>query len=110
MRIKTNLPATFIVVSGSLLMLGIYLLTTKTNLHPQFFITTCGEVLRSIREHVRLNSGGVVASLILLTASISISLALWQLVKFVIAHKRLSQLNNTEQIPANLQWVINRHH
>lgn len=84
-------------------------MTTKANLHPQFFITICGEVLRNVREHVHFNPDGVVSSLILLIASISTSLSLWQLMRFISAHWKLHQMKTVSKKLDNLQWVINKH-
>ncbi len=109
MKIKVNVPAIFIAASSSVILLGAYLLATKTTLHPQFFITTCGEVLKNIREHVHFHPEGIVSSLILLIGSIGSGLALWQLVRFLKAHRQLHHLNIVNEIPDELQKVICKH-
>lgn len=109
MKIKTNISVTFVVISSVIFLLGAYLLVTKTSLHPQFFITACGEVLKNVSEHVHFNPDGVVSSLVLLVASVGVSLALWQLVRFLLAHRKLHQMKNVSRVPDKLQWVINKH-
>ena len=106
---KIKLPTIFVIVSGSVLSLGAYLLATKTSLHPQFFITTCGEVLKNVWEHTHFNPDGVVSSFVLLIAAVGVGLAFRQLVRFLIAHWRLHQLRTIERTPDKLQWIINKH-
>lgn len=109
MRIKISLPAVFAIASGSLLVLGAYLLFAKTSLHPQFFITTCGEVLRNVREHVHFNPDGVVSSLVSFIASIGVSLSFWRLMRFLVDHRQLHQLKTTGVVPEKLRKIIHRH-
>ena len=109
MKNNIYLPITFITISSFIFGLGAYLLVTKTTLHPQFFITTCGEILKNIREHVHFNPDGALSSLILFVAFISASLALWQLVRFLISHRQLHQLRIIKDVPENLEWVMNKH-
>ena len=109
MKIKGSLSTIFIVVSAFVLMLGSYLLATRTSLRPQFFITACVEVLRNVSEHVHFNPDGVVSILILLVAVISTSLAVLQLTKFFTAYRRLLTLKTVNSIPHKLQWVVNKH-
>ena len=109
MRIKISLPVVFIIASGLFLSLGTYLLATKISLHPQLFITTCGEVLKNIQEYVHVNPNGILSSLILPVAFISASLALWQLVRFLISHWRLHQLRIIKDMSENVIWVMNKY-
>lgn len=109
MKIKINLFTIFVVVSSAIFLLGAYLLATKTSLHPQFFITACGEILKDVGEHIHFNPDGVVSSLVLLITSIGASLSLWRLVRFLMGHRRLHQLKTVGQIPEKLQRVINKH-
>ncbi|KKQ93180.1 MAG: Transcriptional repressor, CopY family, partial [Candidatus Levybacteria bacterium GW2011_GWA1_39_11] len=89
--------------------LGAYLLITKTTLHPQLFITACGEVLKNIQEHVHFNPDGVLSSLILFVTTISVSLALFQLIKFVVSHRRLHRFQAEETLPDNLKTIVSKH-
>lgn len=109
MKIKINLLTIFIVVSSTIFLLGAYLLATKTSLHPQFFITACGEILKDVGEHIHFNPDGVVSTLVLLIASISVSLALLQLVRFLIAHRRLHQMKTVNDVSDHLRWVMKKH-
>ena len=89
--------------------LGAYLLITKTTLHPQLFITACGEVLKNIQEHVHFNPDGVLSSLILFVTIISVSLALFQLIKFVVSHRRLHDFQSVGIFPGNLKTIVRKH-
>ena len=109
MKIKINLIIIFVVVSSAIFLLGAYLLATKTSLHPQFFITACGEILKDVGEHIHFNPDGVVSTLVLLIASISVSLALLQLVRFLIAHRRLHQMKTVNDVSDHLRWVMKKH-
>jgi beta-lactamase regulating signal transducer with metallopeptidase domain len=108
-KIRINLFTIFVVVSSAIFLLGSYLLATKTSLHPQFFITACGEILKDVGEHIHFNPDGVVSSFVLLIAAVGVGLALRQLVRFLIAHRRLHQLRAIERTPDKLQWIINKH-
>jgi hypothetical protein len=109
MKKRIGLPLIFIFTSSFALGLGAFLLVTKTTFHPQFFITTCGEVLKNIQEHVHFSPEGVLSSIILAVAFISFGMTLWQLIRFVISHWRLCQLQIIRNVPGNLEWVINKH-
>lgn len=109
MKNRLALPITFISVSSLALALGAYLLKTKTSFHPQLFITACGEVLKDIREHVHFNPDGILSSLILFVTAISVSLALFQLVKFIVSHNRLHKFQTQETLTDNLREIINKH-
>lgn len=109
MKIKINLLTIFVVVSSTILLLGAYLLATKTSLHPQLFITACGEVLKDIQEHVHFNPDGALSSLILFITAISVSLALFRLVKFIVSHRRLHKFQVEEAPTNNLREIINKH-
>jgi len=109
MKKRISLPFIFIFTSSFVFGLGAYLLTTKTTFHPQFFITACGEVLKNIQEHVHFNPDGILSSLILIVFFIGFSLALWQVIQFVISHWRLHQLQIIKNMPENLRWVMNKH-
>jgi beta-lactamase regulating signal transducer with metallopeptidase domain len=109
MKNRLALPITFVSVSSLALALGAYLLATKTTFHPQLFITACGEVLKDIQEHVHFNPDGILSSLILLITAISVSLALFQLVKFIVSHRRLHKFQTQEALTDNLREIINKH-
>ena len=109
MKIKLNLPIVFIAISGVTLLLGAYILVTKTSLQPQLLISACGEVLKNIGEHLHLNPDGLISTLILLTTLVGISLTLWQLLKFSISHWQLHKLEIMDDNSSKLQWVINKH-
>lgn len=109
MKNRRALPIVFIATSSLAFTLGAHLLVTKTTLHPQFFITACGEVLKNIWEHVHFNPDGVLSSVILFIASISVSLALFQLVRFIVSHKRLRQFQTDEVLPDSLKRIIKKH-
>jgi len=109
MKTKTNVPAVFTVASSALLLLGVNLLATKTTLHPQFFITTCGEVLKNIRDHVHFNPEGVISSLILLIAFVSLGLTLRQVVRFLIAYKRVHRHTTVDRLPNKLKLVMRKY-
>jgi len=103
------LPITFVAISSLVFALGAYLLITKTTLHPQLFITACGEVLKNIQEHVHFNPDGVLSSLILFVTIISVSLALFQLIKFVVSHRRLHDFQSVGIFPGNLKTIVRKH-
>jgi Zn-dependent protease with chaperone function len=109
---KTHtLPITFTALSAFVFLLGIYVLTTKSTLHPQFFITACGEVLKNVREHVHFNPDGLLSSFILLTTAMGISLTVVQTIRFILSHRRLSsRLGKTEKLPGKLSHIIQRQH
>lgn len=109
MKNRQVLPITFVATSSLVFALGAYLLVTKTTLHPQFFVTTCGEVLKNIQEHVHFNPDGVLSSLILFVAFIGVSLALIQLVRFFVSHRRLHQFQAVESLPDNLKKIMIKH-
>ena len=105
------LPLSFISLAGLASILSVYVLAEKTALHPQFFVDTCKEVLRSVQEHIHFNPNGVLSSLILLTTTVGVSLAIIWAIKFVMSHKRLSsRLKDLDELPGKLKWVINRRH
>jgi len=105
------LPVSFVALSSSALILGIYLIATKATLHPQFFITVCGEVLKNVSEHVHFNPDGVLSSLILLITVIGVGLTVIQAVGFILSHKRLSgKLLKADRIPEKLSDVIQEQH
>lgn len=110
MKSKISLPFIFVFTSIFALGLGTYLLATKTTLQPQLFITTCGEVLKNIQEHVHFNPEGVLSAVILFVAFIGAGLGLWQLIKFLISRRRLHQLKIMKDVPENLEWVMRKHH
>lgn len=110
MKSKISLPFIFVFTSVFALGLGTYLLATKTTLQPQLFITTCGEVLKNIQEHVHFNLDGALSAVILFVAFIGAGLGLWQLIKFLISHRRLHQLRIIRDVPENLAWVMRKHH
>lgn len=109
MKNRHVLPITFVAISSLVFALGAYLLITKTTLHPQLFITACGEVLKNIQEHVHFNPDGVLSSLILFITTISVSLALFQLIKFVVSHRRLHRFQAVETLPDNLKETMSKH-
>jgi len=109
MKNRHALPITFVAISSLVFILGTYLLMTKTTLHPQLFITACGEVLRNIQKHIHFNPDGVLSSLILLVTAIGVSLALFQLVKFIVSHRRLHQFQTEEALPNNLKKIIDKY-
>jgi len=109
MKIKTNISSIFIVVSSVTFLLEAYLLVSKTSLHLQFLIAACGEVLKNVSEHVHFNPDGVVSSLVLLVAAAGVSLTLWQLIRFLFAHRKLHQMKFVSRVPYKLQWVMNKH-
>jgi beta-lactamase regulating signal transducer with metallopeptidase domain len=109
MKNRHVLPITFVAISSLVFALGAYLLITKTTLHPQLFITACGEVLKNIQEHVHFNPDGVLSSLILFITTISVSLALFQLIKFVVSHRRLHDFQPVEIFPGNLKTIVRKH-
>src|SRR3989338_585641 len=99
MKRKISLPLIFVFTSIFVFGLGVYLLATKTTLQPQLFITTCGEVLKNIQEHVHFDPDGVLSSVILFVASVGVALALFQLVRFMISHRRLHRFQAEETLP-----------
>lgn len=104
------LPIVFVVASGLVFSLGTYLLATKTTLHPQLFITACGEVLKDIRQHVHFNPEGALSSLILFVAATGLSLTVFQLIKFIVSHRRLAnKLSDKTKLPKKLKQIINTH-
>ncbi|RJR28098.1 M56 family peptidase [Candidatus Microgenomates bacterium] len=109
MKSRQILPIVFIATSGLVFILGTYLLVTKTTLHPQLFITACGEILKNIREHVHFNTDGFLSSLILFVTAISVGLALFQLIKFIVSHWRLHQFQPEGVLPDNLRAIISKH-
>ena len=109
MKNRHVLPITFVAISSLVFALGAYLLITKTTLHPQLFITACGEVLKNIQEHVHFNPDGVLSSLILFVTIISVSLALFQLIKFVVSHRRLHDFQSVGIFPGNLKTIVRKH-
>lgn len=109
MKIQVNLQTVFIATSGFVLTLGSYLLVARTSLHPQFFITACGEILKNVSEHVHFNPDGVVSTLILLVTIVGINLALLQLTRFIIAHRKLHGMRTVSRVPYKLEWVVNKH-
>lgn len=109
MKNKHILSIIFIAISSLFFVLAAYLLITKITLHPQLFITTCGEVLKNIQEHVHFNSDGVLSSMILLVTAIGVSLALFQLVRFVVSYRRLHQSQKEEVLPDILKVIIDKH-
>lgn len=107
MKNRHTLPITFIAVSSLIFVLGMYLLATKTTLHPQFFISVCGEVLRNIQEHVHFNPNGLLSSFILLITAAGICLTITQTVRFILSHRRLSgKIQKTEQLPRILSHIM----
>ena len=99
----------FIFTSIFVFGLGAYLLATKTTLQPQLFITTCGEVLKNIQEHIHFNPDGVLSSAILFVASVSVGLALFQLVRFMVSHRRLHSFQTEEILPDNLKTIVRKY-
>ena len=105
------LPFSFIILSSLVFFVGIYVLATKTTLHPQFFITACGEILKNVSEHVHFNPDGVLSSLILLIAVVGVSLTLLQTVRFFLSHKRLSgKVQKTDILSKKLSHIIQKLH
>lgn len=103
------LPASFIVISGVTLFLGIYLITTRTSLHLKPFITFCGEVLKNIQDHVHIDSDGAASFLIILASTIGVSLASMQIIRFLRSHKQLLQLHHDEvSLPKKLNRIVNK--
>ena len=49
------------------------------------------------------------SSLVLLVAAAGVGFSLWQLVRFLFAHRKLHQMKNVSRIPGKLQWVMNKH-
>ena len=109
MKNRHVLPITFVAISSLVFALGAYLLITKTTLHPQLFITACGEVLKNIQEHVHFNPDGILSSIILFVASVSVALALFQLVRFMVSHRRLHRFQAEETLPDNLKEIMSKH-
>jgi len=109
MKNKHVLPIAFVAISSLVFALGTYLLITKTTFHPQLFITACDEVLKNIQEHVHFNPDGVLSSLILLVTTISVSLALFQLIRFVVSHRRLHRFQAEETLPDSLKETMSKH-
>jgi beta-lactamase regulating signal transducer with metallopeptidase domain len=109
MNHKFNISTAFIITSGSVFILGTYLLTTKTSLHPQFIITACGEIVRNIKGHIHFNPDGIVTSLIISVAAVGLGLSLTRLVRFITSHHKLVSLQTIKVLPDNLEWVMKRH-
>lgn len=106
---KNLLPIFFFVTSGLFIIFGTYLLTTQLTFAPQLFIAACGEVINNIREHIHLNSDGVLGFLTLLVTAMGVSLALFQLLRFIISHRQLQGYQTERELPANLRATINKH-
>jgi len=105
------LPIGFIIISSFVIFLETYILSNRIGTNLQFLITTCGEVLKNIQEHVHLNLNGFLSSLILFTAAIGIGLAIIQVVRFFISHSCLNaQHKHIDTFPTSLKWVIEKHH
>lgn len=109
MKIKISLSMIFTIASGLVLVLGTYLIATKVTLHPQLFITTCGEILKNINQHVHFNPNGVVSSFVLLIAFIGTSMTVWRLKMFLSEHRRLNQLKTNDHIPKKLGRIVEKH-
>lgn len=106
-----TLPIIFLTLSGSIFALGAYVLATKTTLHPQFFITVCGEILRNVSEHVHFNPEGLLSSFVLLITVAGISLTIIQTFRFILSHRQLSgRLQKTNNLPGKLSYVIQKQH
>jgi len=107
-RIYT-LPIVFFVLTGTMFSLGAHLLASKTTLHPQFFITACGEVFKNVSQHVHFNPDGLLSSFILLVTAVGISLTLVQAIRFVLSHRRLSRnIWETEKLPEKLLSILQK--
>ena len=110
MRKRTHtLPMSFVALSSLVIILGIYLVATKATLHPQLFITACGEILRNVREHVHFNPDGILSSFILLITAIGLSLTILRTISFILSHRRLSsKLLKLDRVPEKLSAVIQK--
>jgi len=109
MKNRHTVPIAFIITTSLVLVLGVYLLATKTTLHPQFFITACGEVFKNITEHVHFNPDGLLSSSILLIAATGITLTITQAIRFVLSHRKLSnRFRETKKLPDKLLDIIQR--
>jgi len=94
-------------VSVSALLLGVYLLTTKTSVYPQLFIETCAAVFKNITTHLHLNPDGVASSAVLLTSILSAFFVGIQLLRFMISHLQLHfNSGHTHVLPKKLQSII----
>lgn len=107
---KALIPLSFIGLSTLALSLSFYAITAKGSLHPKLFITTCGEILNNIKEHIHFNSEGVMLFIIMSGLLIGIGLSAIYTFRFLVSSKRLrKQLKIVEDIPRKLSWVIRKH-
>lgn len=100
-------PVAFVVLSSLVFSLGAYVLTNKTTFRLQFFISSCGEALKNITDHVHINPEGLLSFSILLIAIIGISLTIIQVTRFIFSHKRLSgKIRDSAKLPDKLSRVM----
>ena len=109
MKNRRVLPIVFTSISSFIFVLGVYVLAIKTTFNPQFFITTCGEVLRNIQEHVHFNPDGALSFFILFVTAISLSLALLQLIRFIVSNRLLHRFQTEEKLPTNVRELLSKY-
>lgn len=109
MKHTSTTPLLFTIVAGVGLLLGGYLIATRTSFHSQVF-ARCAEVVNDITSYTYVNSSGLLSFLILLVSGIGILLASIRVVKFVVSYIRLSmQAQLIEVLYENVMWVMKKH-
>lgn len=110
MNYKPSRSLIFFATSASTLSLVLYVLVAKTKLHPGFFITACGQVLKNVGEHLHFNPDGLFPSIILLAVAVGIVFSLMRLIAYIKSCQRLDQLPTVGTYPKKLRRILERYH
>ena len=104
-----TLPILFIAISSFTSVLAFYLLITKASFHTQVFLQACGEVIRNVKEYVHFSPSGALSTVIIITTTVGLLLALIQILKFIISYnKLLRKQKKNYQLPKKLLNIVQK--
>lgn len=109
MKSRIIVPLSLVLLSGFVIILGLYLLKINLNFMTESIITVCSDIIQDFQNHIHFSPESFTSLLVLVVGLLGLSLMFKQFISFMYSYVNLNNHLSSTHVPNKLKNIIQTH-
>ena len=109
MKSRIIVPLSLVLLSGFVILLGLYLFGINMKFMSGSIITACSDIIRDFQNHIHFSPESFASFLVIVAGLLGLALMFKQLISFMYSYIKLNNHLKSRHIPYKLKKIIHNH-